>query len=535
MPIIGEELEIPVGGKQQKARIKRLGEDGTAEFDLLDSVGNAIMSTAGKLPAGPVVNSPEIMAKADAQFEKLQADRAEEAANKDKMYAANFMGARPQVDAATSRIQDPAVSGAPMAEVPQTPAVDPALITGQQAPVSVEGGTPSVDQDPFSSGAQAERAAIKKAEQVGTQIAAAQYGAAQEVSKINDQRLLEMQTLQREKEQQLADAEAKRQEAADSVKDFAFKDYFADASTGQRIGTAFAIMLGGLSQGLTGNKDNPALQSLDAAIQRDIKLQQLNYDKLKGAASEADSTYARVYRKLGDKDLAAQQTYISTLEAAKQRGVEKIASYGGEQAKANGMAALAALQTKIDNARAEYGLKQDAVMAKKQEAALKANDRYVPGYGMAYTATDATALKQAVSDKSKMDSQVAELINLRKTYGGEVLNRDAVARAKQLSNDILLTYKNLAKLGVLSASDESIINEIVPKDPLQFTPFSSVTGQDPVLTKLEAFKRDNDNDFRTKLELKLQGAPPADKSGAEFRTVNGKTYQKVTGGWKLVQ
>jgi len=123
-------------------------------------------------------------------------------------------------------------------------------------------------------------------------------------------------------------------------------------------------------------------------------------------------------------------------------------------------------------------------------------------YGKARSLDDAKQLKDVAEQKASFDRKMDELIQLRQQYGGEVLNRSAVARAKQLSKDLLLSYKNMAKLGVLSKSDEDIINAIIPTDPLEFSP-SAVYGDDPVLTQLTKFKTDMQADFENRLANRL--------------------------------
>lgn len=130
---------------------------------------------------------------------------------------------------------------------------------------------------------------------------------------------------------------------------------------------------------------------------------------------------------------------------------------------------------------------------------------FVPGVGQALTKEDAKNLKDAAVMKDKLDRQLQEMIDLRRSKGAEFLDRAAVARGQQLSKDILLTYKNLQKLGVLSKSDEDIINAIIPSDPLETT-ISSVTGlgDDPILSNLEKFKADNQKDFDANLAARLR-------------------------------
>ena len=127
----------------------------------------------------------------------------------------------------------------------------------------------------------------------------------------------------------------------------------------------------------------------------------------------------------------------------------------------------------------------------------------VPGIGIALTKDDAKILKEGKEQKDSFDRKLNELISLRKKYGTEFLNREAVARGKQLSKDLLLTYKNMAKLGVLSQADEKIINAIIPADPLG-AGVNLISGQDPILSNLEKFRDDSNSDFLNKIAGRVE-------------------------------
>lgn len=151
---------------------------------------------------------------------------------------------------------------------------------------------------------------------------------------------------------------------------------------------------------------------------------------------------------------------------------------------------------RLAEARAEKNLMKQEKQTEKMQA-------LETPYGLANTVDDAKQLKTAHESKLNFDSKLNELIDLRKNKGAEVLDREAVARAGQLSKDLLLEYKNMAKLGVLSQSDEKIINAIIPTDPLAFTP-SSLAGQDPILSNLIKFKADSDKDFATRVQTRTR-------------------------------
>lgn len=156
--------------------------------------------------------------------------------------------------------------------------------------------------------------------------------------------------------------------------------------------------------------------------------------------------------------------------------------------------------------------RQAAKQEKKDEKkeALRVGD-----FGYARTADDAKKLKSAMETKESFDSSLGELIGLRKKHGGgAILDREDVSRAKQLSKQLLLQYKDMAKLGVLSASDEAILNEIIPSDPLAY---DWVPGADPILHKLEKFQGDVQRDYQTKLKNRLQDyqGPASQGSGPQ--------------------
>lgn len=170
-------------------------------------------------------------------------------------------------------------------------------------------------------------------------------------------------------------------------------------------------------------------------------------------------------------------------------------------------------QVEQQNKQQELGFKAREVAVKEKEANLRnkelsANkeEALSTKYGTAKTVQDAKDIKSADEEKLNFDSKISELISLRKQFGGEVMNREAVARGKQLSKDLLLSYKNMAKLGVLSKSDEDIINAIIPPDPLAFrSPLEAAQNQDTVLNNLVKFKEDSDRDFQNKLSNRIRG------------------------------
>ena len=137
-------------------------------------------------------------------------------------------------------------------------------------------------------------------------------------------------------------------------------------------------------------------------------------------------------------------------------------------------------------------------------------------YGRANTLDDAKNLKTAFETKESFDGKLSDMISLREKHsGGAILNRQDVARGKQLSKDVLLAYKDMAKLGVLSKSDEHILNQIIPEDPLEYnSPLAAIQGQDPTLHRLKSFRADSNKDFETKVGTRTRAGIGNVASGA---------------------
>ncbi len=149
--------------------------------------------------------------------------------------------------------------------------------------------------------------------------------------------------------------------------------------------------------------------------------------------------------------------------------------------------------------------KEDKQTAKDLKNEEKLIELSTP-FGIARTKDDAKKLKDGYEEKKIFDSKLQEMIALREKHGGgAVMNREDVARGQQLSKDLLLTYKNMAKLGVLSQADENIINAIIPNDPLAYnSPIAAIQNQDPILNNLKKFKNDSDNDFQTRIKTRVR-------------------------------
>lgn len=224
--------------------------------------------------------------------------------------------------------------------------------------------------------------------------------------------------------------------------------------------------------------------------------QQMTKDERENAKSDPNSEPSIAFRKMIEANFPkVAKSYgdnWSNVTAADQNIIFDPLKLK-EQTDARKEAAMLANSQRGD-AREDRKLQREQMDNEKKQ-------KLVTPFGLANSEDDAKKLKDAFESKSNFDNKIDEMISLREKHGGgDVWNRDDVARGKQLSKDLLLEYKNMAKLGVLSASDEKIINAIIPADPLEYnSPLAAMRGEDPILGNLKKFKGDSDKDFATRV------------------------------------
>ena len=348
-----------------------------------------------------------------------------------------------------------------------------------------------------------------------------------------------------------ADTDA-RNAKIDEFDKMEYKGFWQNKSTGEKILGALAVALGAYAQGLSGGKlPNTALTIINKAVEEDFKQFKVKQGKLLKAIQQSGVSI-QMKRQATQDLLNGEDAYsvgqLGQIESQLGEITNKFKSpKAKEQANIliskigqNKLSLEANLQAKLE---AKYA--RDAQIAinkekvkfageanklKKQELQQKENDKlYVPGVGRALTANDAKILKDSTVAKKALDSKLDEMIALRdKHEGGEMWDREDVARGKQLSKEVLLQYKTLAGLGVLSQSDMDIVETIIPADPLQY---EFMPGQDPTLENLKKFRKSTDEDYQAQVSARLK----TPESTVETKTVNGIKYQKVQGGWKRVK
>lgn len=264
-------------------------------------------------------------------------------------------------------------------------------------------------------------------------------------------------------------------------------------------------------------------ETAQAAAKMQKQLQELNVTgQLLGSATD-QNTYSQALQKAGQMGID-----VSQMPQGFDPGLVK--NYQMRTLTAQQQISNQLEKEKLANDASNRRESRDERRFQADSAKAEKNQALETPYGRANTPDDAKQLKEGHLSKKAFDNKLQQMIDLReRNSGGAIFNREDVARGKQLSKDLLLEYKNMAKLGVLSKSDEDIINAIIPEDPLEYnSPLAAVQGQDPTLARMKAFKADSDKNFRDGIAIRTRsgmangGQAPAGKP--QTVTQNGHTY-----------
>jgi hypothetical protein len=154
-------------------------------------------------------------------------------------------------------------------------------------------------------------------------------------------------------------------------------NYWANKSTGQKIGIGIALIAGAFGAANTGK--NSAVEVIDKAIDQDLDTQKANYAAKKGAVGEMDSAYAKLHGVYKDELAATSAAKAELLNQAMIKLQSNAAKFKGDAATAAATSALGQLQSlkdaetlKLQQSKA-YG--EDPQFAGMDD---KTRERYIP-------------------------------------------------------------------------------------------------------------------------------------------------------------
>lgn len=245
---------------------------------------------------------------------------------------------------------------------------------------------------------------------------------------------------------------------------------WSNMSTGNRILAGISVLLGGLGQGLSGSKTNPAWDVLNDAIDRDIDAQKANLGK-------TSSLLSFNMQKLGNLNAALAATRVNLIDLTQAQINKTAAKLGSKtaiaqaqisnellnQEKAKLMQSIAAQQQVQGIIQAPGGIPKEQVLRlpEEQRKTLVMMDN-----GNYYQAINEKGA-DAVSKAQELLTPVQNVFNQAKefmdTEGRMFPGESAKGKADVLQGQMMLAVKNLENLGILSKDDMDLVNKMIPQ------------------------------------------------------------------------
>ena len=288
--------------------------------------------------------------------------------------------------------------------------------------------------------------------------------------------------------------------------------YYANKSTGEKIGAAIAIAMNAFGNGLTHTSGNAAMDIINDAVNKDIQQQVDERESAKGHATNLRGMWHDVVAQGNDKTQSILLAKNMALEAAKTKTMQYIAAAQDPVSKANGEKVIAdlsatqaantrqavdannadqtrnlQLQIQAEGQSLDYGAKMAAAAGKAKEGLT------IPGLQGAAKTPDAY-MKATEIEKNyqRLIPKIHELRELRDKVGTELWTSADAAKAQSLATTIQLALGVANNLGAISGGDFDMIKKIQPSDP---TMYGQVAAR---LDSLEAqLQKDTHTSLRT--------------------------------------
>jgi putative IMPACT (imprinted ancient) family translation regulator len=195
---------------------------------------------------------------------------------------------------------------------------------------------------------------VDQARQLGIQKAQEEEAAAQEKARLTAEKQAKTEEITKRGEDELnkrmAEADAQYEQLRSKAD---IKDYWADKSTGDKVLAGLAVALGGLGAGMSGDKQNRALDIIQKNVEQDFERQKANFMQQKGVLDEA--------RRGGEAGRQALADQLRLLDLSKAAAYESLADRYSALATRRGVPAA-----QLEADKVQLGLRQKAIDSKQQ-------------------------------------------------------------------------------------------------------------------------------------------------------------------------
>jgi hypothetical protein len=240
--------------------------------------------------------------------------------------------------------------------------------------------------------------------------------------------------------------------------------FYANMSTGNKIGTAIGLILGGIGAGLTGG-ENIVLKQLNNYIEQDLYAQKANLGK-------KESLLSGLMQKYGNVNQAMQMSRIMMTDALSLKMKQIASQYAGKVEAQRLNAEIAKLDQSIAQqvdtfAKARMYASADGVPAEmdpyREQRVLIGNVPYYAG-----SAQDAQKKMDQINNIDASLATIRQMSDLRNQYGAEFYPGVAKEEMKGLKESLLLQAGPILLGAPITERNRKLVENQIP-DPTRFS------------------------------------------------------------------
>lgn len=301
---------------------------------------------------------------------------------------------------------------APAAQVPQSHGASSDFsVEGQGSPA--QQGTVAPTQQMSPDMISQLQGSFEKQKQAAQMLGAAQSQQGKAESDILGQNTKDLQGLQQKYDPQYADIDQERSALTQDIQNGHIdpNHYLHDMSTGQKIGTAVGLILGGIGGGIT-HTDNPAQQFMQNQIDRDIEGQKADLGK-------KENLLSMNMRRFGNLKDAEMMTRANMMDITSMKLKQAAAQSQDPIARANALNEAAKIDAQAAQTIGPLKIRQEAFkQLSSSNAAPEQKSRLMQQTGII-----------SPSESSNIDSSIAKI------RANESLRKDLIGGYNQLKNN----------------------------------------------------------------------------------------------------
>jgi hypothetical protein len=261
--------------------------------------------------------------------------------------------------------------------------------------------------------------------------------------------------------------------------------FYSNMSTGNKVGTAIGLILGGIGAGLTGG-ENVVLKQLNNYIEQDLYAQKANLGK-------KESLLGGLTQKYGNVNQAMQMSRIMMSDALSLQMKRIAAQYAGKIEAQRLNAEIAKLDQSIAQqvdtfAKARMYASADGVSAEmdpyREQRVLIGNVPYYAG-----STQDAQKKMEQINNIDASLATIKKMSKLRKQYGAEFYPGVAKEEMKGLKDTLLLQAGPILLGAPITERNKKLVENQIP-DPTRYSDVKFSNSLDEIEGKLIRKKED---------------------------------------------